>query len=154
MLAVGFGCAIPAGVLASGNDSAAGSIAETAARTDRYLGAMTFDDGTRRGVVEAASKVRSFGPFEPDVLISLHGVQPNVAYRVIGSSLACSQPSTAIAELFSVDLPATATDDRFFKDRVTGTGSVKRMKSARIFEGGIQTGCKRARVYSLSRFTS
>lgn len=151
VLATGAIFAAPAGVLAAGGGQAPSHEVKTAA-AEKYLARTRFANGPRQGVIEAVSKKRSSGPMEFDLLVSIHGLQPNVAYRVAGSTRACARPHVNNAETFAVDLPVSAADDSFLEDKVAGSNSIKRMRSARIFENGVETGCMRTTVYTFSKF--
>ena len=118
-----------------------------------YLARASFGDSAQQGVVEALMKISGNPiPIPVDVLISVHGLQPNVVYSVVGSRHPCNQGNRPVDEIFDVDLPVSASTDRFFKQRVDGGLPVKDMKSARLFENGARIRCVPTKLYVVGRY--
>lgn len=141
------------GILSARGDASQDAQTAAARNATHYLSRTAFDNDAGQGVVESLSRINGNAvPIPIDLLISLHGLQPNVAYRVVGSKRACSQRHRPVDEVFGIDLPATAGTDRFFKQNIDGSGSPKHIKSARIFDNGVRVGCKATKLYTLARY--
>jgi hypothetical protein len=141
-----------AGAINANGDSGSQGQASAARAASLYLSRTSFD-GDRKGVVEALARINSSQvPIQIDLLISLHGLEPNVTYNVVGSKKACSQRHNAADAVFDETLAADPGIDRFLKSTVDGSGSPKNIKSARIFNNGVRVGCKATKLYTAARY--
>jgi hypothetical protein len=145
-------------VLSLGVFTAQGSSPERAEASARkaslYLVRASFDSPTRQGVIETLSRINGNAvPIQMDLLISVHGLQPDLTYRVVGSRQPCSQASVAAEEIFDVELAPTPGTDRFLKQNSMDAGFIpKHMKSARLFLDNSRIGCIGTKLYTVARY--
>lgn len=153
MLAIAALAVLMLGVLTARGSSPEQAQTSVLRKATMYLARTTFESDSRRGIVEAASRIMpAVPPAQVEVLISLHDLQPNVEYQVIGSRKPCSQATGSFDDIFTVDLPAEPGTDRFYEGSIDLGLTVKHMKSARLFQNGNRVNCKASTLYTFGRY--
>jgi hypothetical protein len=91
-----------------------------------------FRDGPFRGILNA----RQVGDSRTvRVNVSLHRLEPGTTYRVLVSRLPCSRTHVRSARVLEIDLTTgPGSDDAQRLQRVRRTGSLRSLRSVRVFE--------------------
>lgn len=140
-------------LIASGSSATPGGetiyVQHSATRDTTYLSRVRLEGETRQGVIEAATGIRGKRKKHLDLTVSLHGITPDVTVRVVGSLARCGVNDDFTFAVFDVTLPASSNDDRFLAESLRINTSIRGVKSVRILENDVQTGCRKPTLYSL-----
>ena len=103
------------------------------ARTATHFRFATYEFAPARGRPSGLLVAGEVGR-RTQVYVSLHELQPNGRYRVVGSTTPCTRVHTDSARVFSLTVPLGQGDDELSVARVSRREALSRVRSVRIYD--------------------